>query len=326
MVVITLLMSKARWLAFPLLTFGVAQAFLSACSNGDGRPSSLVSSPGEPGHGGGFGGQGGTGSATASAGKAEGDGGSQVGEEAAGAGGEASTSPAPLAIFPKQLQVDVGCGANTSPTALLIHNGGSLPLVITSVKATTGYKVDAELPLQIPPTNSAILDVSPAATPTTASVGDTSTGTLTFETNEADSPSHEIQLDTTLFGGLLELTDANDKPLSGALPLTYLSSDACPDRVRYRVHNSGNLAFTLFGPTFPAHLGGTTARVGGQDVAPDSYIELEVTGNSSTDGACSGSGELSFVVQGSLCNAVPKLSVTWPANVATSGCSCVASE
>ncbi|HYQ00537.1 MAG TPA: hypothetical protein VER96_17790 [Polyangiaceae bacterium] len=318
-------MSKARWLVFPLLTFGLVAASLSACSNGDGRPSSLVSSPGDPGHGDGFGGHGGTSPAPGSAGQTQGDGGSD-GEDAAGAAGEANTSPGPLAIFPKQLQVDVGCGASTSSTALLIHNGGSLPLVITSAKGSAGYKVDAELPLQIPPAASAILNVSAAARPATASVGDTSTGTLIFETNEADSPSHEIQLDTTLFGGLLEFTNVNDEPLKGALPLTYLSSDACPDRVRYRVHNSGNLAFTLFGPTFPAHLGGTTAPVSGQDVAPDSYIELEVTGNSSTDGACSGSGELSFVAQGSLCNAVPKLRVTWPANVATSGCSCVASD
>jgi hypothetical protein len=73
---------------------------------------------------------------------------------------------------------------------------------------------------------------------------------------------------------------------------------------------------------FPAHLGGSSTGVSGRNVAPDEYIELAVSGNSATDGACSGSGDLTFTVQGAFCGAVPKLSVIWPAKVATAGCSC----
>jgi hypothetical protein len=133
-----------------------------------------------------------------------------------------------------------------------------------------------------------------------------------------------VLLNTTLFGGQFEFTDHDGTPLSAALPLTYLSSDACPDNVRYRVHNTGNLAFALLGPTFSSHLGGTSTGESGQNVAPDEYVELTVSGNSSTDGACSGSGTLTFTVQGGFCGSVPKLSVTWPTNIETAGCSCKA--
>ena len=316
-------MSKARWLVFSSLMFGPAAASLGACGNGDGRPSSLVSSNGESGRPGNSNGHGGGGSSDAGAGNAEagnGDG------DDAGAAGETFVSAAPRATYPGQLQVDVACGAISDPTELLIQNDGQLPLIISSAKATAGYTVNSELPLQIEALSSAILLVSAAAPKGSAAVGDSSTGTLTFDTNEADSPSHQVRLDTTVFGGQLEFTDRDGVALKGTLQLSYLGSAVCPDSVKYRVRNTGNLAFTLVGPTFPLHLRGTTTGTSGQSVAPNGYVELEVSGNSATDGACSGSGELSFAVEGSLCSLVPKLAVNWPANSATSGCSCGAAN
>lgn len=315
--VTSLHMLKAPWLAFASLIFGLSAASLSACGNGDGRPSSLVSSNGESGRSGGLGGHGG-GSGAAGLG---GDAGSAVGGDA-GAAGETHTSAEPVLIFPNQLQVDVACGTSPEPVALLIQNSGLAPLTISSAETTGGYRLESELPLQIAAMGSASLLVSAPAAKVSASVGDTFTGTLTFGTDEADSPSHQVRLDTTVFGGMLEFADRDGVALKGALALTYLSSDVCPDSVKYRVRNIGNLAFTLLGPTFPAHLRGTTSGAQGQDVPPSGYVELEVSGDSTTDGACSGSGELSFTVQGALCSPAPKLSVTWPANVATSGCSC----
>jgi len=218
----------------------------------------------------------------------------------------------------------VGCGASTDSAELVIQNGGSLPLTISSATATAGYSVTSQLPLQIAPSASKALQVAPPPPKATAAVGDTSSGSLTFVSNEAGSPSHQVTLNTTLFGGQLDFTDGNGAALNAALPLTYLSSDVCPDNVTYRVHNTGNLAFKLFGPTFPTHLGGTSTGANGQNVAPDAYVELTVSGNSSSDGACSGGGELTFTVQGSFCGPVPKLSVSWPVNVATTGCACTA--
>jgi len=241
----------------------------------------------------------------------------------AGAGGDLFVPATPLAMFPRQFQVDVGCGTETQLADLVIQNAGLLPLTLSSATATGGYAVKTELPLQIAAMSSAVLQVAPPKPPALASVGDMSSGTLTFVTNETDSPSHEVLLNTTLFGGLFEFTDRDGNPLNGALPLTYSSSDACPDNVTYRVHNTGNVAFTLFGPTFSSHLGGTSTGANGRTVGPDEYVELEVSGNSTSDGACSASGELTFTVQGSFCGAVPKLAVTWPTNVATSGCTCV---
>jgi hypothetical protein len=309
-------MSKARWLV-PSLAFALAAAALSACSNGDDRPSSLVSGHGNSGHAGNSAGHGG--GAAGSAEQPDNDAGPAAGD--GGAAGQANLPDAPLAIFPAQLQIDVGCGGGISTAELLIQNGGPLPLTIASAEVTAGYTVDSELPLQIPAWGNAILLLS-AAPKQLAGLGDKSTGTLTFVTNEVDSPRHDVHLDTTVFGGRLEFTDRADVPLKGSLSLTYLSSDVCPDSVKYRVHNTGNLAFSLLGPTFSEHLRGTTSGASGHDVPPDGYIELEVSGKSAADGACSGSGELSFTVEGPLCSPAPKLAVSWPANVATSGCNC----
>jgi len=319
--VITPLMLKGRWLTFGLLTIGLAGALSSGCGTDDGRPASLVSAAGgAAGRPGAFGGSGG--SSSGAAGQAPGDAGSSMSDDA-GAGGEIVIPAAPLAAFPEQLQVDVGCGTETELADLVIRNAGLLPLTISSANATGGYTVKGELPLQIAAMGSAVLQVAPPKPKALASVGDMSNGTLTFVTNETDSPNHEVQLKTTLFGGLIEFTDRDGTRLNGALPLTYLSSDNCPDNVTYRVRNTGNVGFTLFGPTFSTHLGGTSTGANGRALGPDQYVELEVSGNSTSDGACSGSGELTFTVEGSFCGAVPKLAVTWPTNVATSGCTCV---
>jgi len=255
-------MFKARWLAFAPIAFGLAPGLVGACSNGDDRPGSYVSAV--AGRDGGSGGR--AGGSSSDAGQTNGEAGAPEGGDG-GASGEASASAAPVAIFPEQLQVDVGCGASSEPANLLIRNGGLLPLTISSVKATAGYVVESELPLQIAAMASATLQVTAPKQKATASVGDMSSGTLTFFTNEPGEPSHEVQLNTTLFGGLLEFSDRDGAPLSGALPLTYLSSDTCPDSVAYRVYNTGNLALTLFGPTFSSHLRGTDSGASGRNVA-----------------------------------------------------------
>jgi len=320
---LTRLMSKARWLAFAPLTFGLLQASLTACGSGDDRPASLVSAGGDSAHGGAA--QGGGSSGAGIAHDAGSDGVGDAGDAGdAGAAGDAGGLAAPIASFPKQLQVDVGCGASSEPVNLVIRNAGLLPLTVTSAIATTGYEVSGQLPLQIAAQASGTLQVAPPAAQATAKVGQMSSGSLRFVTNEPGTPTHEVLLNTTLFGGQLEFTDRDGRPLTAALPLTYLSSAACPDHVSYRVHNTGNLAFTLLGPTFPSHLGGTSTGESGQTVPPDQYVELTVSGDSSTDGACSGSGTLTFTVQGAFCGPVPKLSVTWPTNVETAGCSCSA--
>jgi len=101
------------------------------------------------------------------------------------------------------------------------------------------------------------------------------------------------------------------------LPFRLLTRDRhlAPGTVRKRLE-------PLLRPTFPTYPAGSSTGANGQTVSPDAYLELSVSGDSSSDGACNGNGELSFTVQGSFCGSVPKLAVTWPANVQTSGCMC----
>ena len=243
--------------------------------------------------------------------------------DSAGAAGESPGPAPPLALFPSELAVDVGCSEDPMQAPLLIQNRGALPLVITRADANSGYVVSGVLPLTIAPKGSGTLLVTPPLPTTHAVIGDTTTGVLSFETNEPGSPSHQVSLNTTLFGATLEFTDAAGTPIRASLPLTYLSSSLCPDDVRYRVHNTGNVTFTLLGPTFPAHFGGTTAGEMGLSVAPNDFAELSVGGNSAPGNVCSASGVLSFSVEGAFCGAVPTLSVSWPSN-AEASCDCTA--
>jgi hypothetical protein len=210
---------------------------------------------------------------------------------------------------------------------LLIQNGGSQPLTIQTAGADSGYVVKAELPLNIAPGAGATLLVTPPTPKPTAQIGDASTGTLTFTSNEPGTSTHTVALTTKLLGARIEFTDHAGMPLGSTLTLTYLEESTCPDTLKYRVHNTGNVTFTLHGPTFPAHLSGTTTGDDGLSVAPDDFVELTVGGNSSPGDACDASGALSFSTTGSFCGDVPTLNVVWPQSTAADAgppCSCTA--
>jgi hypothetical protein len=140
--------------------------------------------------------------------------------------------------------------------------------------------------------------VLPPAPKSSAGIGDTSEGKLTFSTNEPDTPTHDVALHTTLYGAHLEFTDHDGTPLASGLTLSYVNDSLCPDSAKYRVHNTGNVAFTLVGPSFPAHFSGTTTDASGVSVGPDGYVELMVGGVSSPGAVCQGSGVLSFSTTG----------------------------
>jgi hypothetical protein len=223
------------------------------------------------------------------------------------------------------LDVNASCGGTQPDTALLIRNGGSQTLTINSASADSEYVVKASLPLSIAPGAGATLLVTPPTPKASAQLGDASSGTLSFTSNEPGTSTHTVALTTKLFGGQFELTDHAGMPLGSTLTLTYLNESTCPDTLKYRVHNTGNVAFTLHGPTFPAHLGGTTTGADGQSVAPDDFVELTVGGNSSPGDACEATGVLSFSTTGSFCGSVPTLNVVWPQSTdADAGppCSC----
>ena len=308
-----------------LATLATGAAALEGCGTAASHPGSTVSAGGQSNHGGSFGqtaGSAGLGEAgqTPSSGGDSGDG---------GEGGELPVGiPArPLAVFSSSLEVNASCGSVQPETTFLIQNGGSQTLTINSASADSGYVVTAELPLSIAPGAGASLLVTPPAPKASAQLGDMSTGTLSFTSNEPGTSTHTVALTTTLFGAHYEFTDHDGMPLGTTLTLTYLDESTCPDTLKYRVHNTGNVAFTLHGPTFPANLGGTTTGADGQSVAPDDFVELMVGGNSAPGDACSASGVLSFSTTGSFCGNAPTLNVVWPMSTAPDAgppCACSA--
>ena len=306
-----------------LAALATGAAALGACT-APSHPGSQVSEGGQPSHGGR------SGQSAGSAGL--GEAGQTPGGGQSGEGGEGGAVPVgipdrPLALFSASLEVDASCQGSQPSSGLLIENGGSETLTILSASADSEYVVDAKLPLSIAPGAGATLLVTPATPKPSAQLGDTSTGTLSFTTNEPGAPTHRVALTTKLFGAHFEFTDHEGVPLGSTLTLTYLNESTCPDTLKYRVHNTGNVAFTLHGPTFPANLGGTTTGADGQSVAPDDYVELMVGGNSTPGDVCSASGVLSFSTTGSFCGSAPTLNVVWPASTAPDAgppCACSA--
>jgi len=308
-----------------LATLAASAATLGACGTAPSHPSSLISLGGQSSHGGRSGQSGGN-AGLGEAGQTPSGGGDS------GEGGEGGDVPVgiptrPLAVFNKTLDVGASCGSTQPGTSLLIQNGGSQPLTIKTASADSGYVVNAKLPLSIAPGAGGTLLVTPPTPKPTAQIGDASTGTLSFTSNEPGTSTHTVALATTLFGARMEFTDHAGMPLGSTLTLTYLEESTCPDTLKYRVHNTGNVAFTLRGPTFPAHLSGTTTGADGLSVAADNFVELTVGGSSAPGDACEASGVLSFSTTGSFCGSVPTLNVVWPLSTAADAgppCACSA--
>jgi hypothetical protein len=312
------------WRPFWLTGLAMGVCAQPACGTKDGRPGSFVSVNGNSG-GGGLTGQ--AGSPSGEAGQTTDAAGSagmspNIGE--GGVAGEFEVAPTPLAIFPRLLEVDVGCGMTRPDAALVIQNGGALPLSIVSASANSGFVVKSQLPLSIAPQGAGSLVVTPPVPRVDSTIGEMSSALLSFVTNEPGSPTRQVTLNSTLYGARVEFADKDGASLGAGLTLSYLSSSLCPDSLSYRVHNTGNVAFTLFGPNFPDHLRGTSTGASGLSIAPDDFLELTVGGDSSPGAVCGGlSGVLSFTVMGAFCGTLPSLHVTWPANSQTN-CACSA--
>ncbi len=293
---------------------------LGGCGSDDHPPGSLVSAGGETAQGGDAALHGG-GSGKGEAGEAPEAGSANAGDGGAAGGGTLiGTPPTPLAVYPSTLAADVGC--NSAPDAsLLIQNAGGSLLSVTSASADSGYVVKTTLPLSIAAGAAGTLIITPPTPAANAADGYRTNGTLSFHTNEPDLPEHQVSLSTQLFSAKLEFTDHDGVPLTAPLMLSYLSESTCPDTVKYRVHNTGSVAFTLIGPTFPVNFAGSTTGVSGQTIAPDAFVELMVGGVSAPGDVCGGGGQLTFSTTGSYCGAAPSLSVVWPASAGPT-CAC----
>ncbi len=313
-----LVMKGVRLLVCGLLGTGAALGALSACGS-NGRPASLVSVGGQSssaGHSGQGGGAGDAGQTSESSGSG--------GAPDEGAAGDFGMPETPYAVFPTEFQADIACGETPSAATLVLQNGGGQPLTISKLSADSGYTVEVELPLTLPPRASGNVLVTPPAPQAGAKLGDASQGTLTFSTNEPGTATHHVKLVSTLFGGGLEFLDKDGDPLPDAsLTLSYPSPDECPESTTYRVHNTGNLAFELTGPIFPVHFGGTSTGASGVSLEPDGFAELKVGAVAAAGEVCSGNGQLTFTPGSGFCGTAPKLNVVWPAS-SLSNCVCTA--
>jgi hypothetical protein len=293
-----------------------------ACSS-NAHPGSLISSTGGSTPNDFSGGASGRAGSNAAGANGGGGGSSTVSGDA----GEDGAAPQAVAVYPSQLEADVGCDMTTPDASLLITNTGDEPLVISSASADSGYVVKTTLPLTIAPGAGENLLITPPALGTGADAGATTSGKLSFSTNEPGMPTHVVTLTSAAFMGSFEFTDSNGMAIN-TLSLSYGGSLYCPDLATYRIHNTGNVTFTVFGPTFPAHFAGASLGANGEAIPPDGFAELTVSGVSAPGSACSGTGALSFTVMGPFCGAVPTLNVDWPASTepdAGSTCSCTVS-
>ncbi|MEP7049873.1 MAG: hypothetical protein ABJB12_05950 [Pseudomonadota bacterium] len=296
-----------------LSVLGGAFCVLSGCGSDAPGRGSVVSAGGDTAQAGGRAASGGgTGRGEAGeAGEASQAGGADAGDGGAAGSVALGTPPTPLALYPSTLDADVGCDG-APDASLLIQNAGGSTLEVTSASADSGYVVNTKLPLSIEPGAAASLLVTPPAAAANVPVGDKTSGTLSFRTNEPTLPTRRVSLSSELFSAALEFTDHDGAPLTAPLTLSYLNAGSCPDTVKYRVHNHGNVAITLLGPTFPANFAGTTTGNAGQTIAPGEYVELMVGGVSVPGNLCGADGQLAFTTKGSYCGSAPSLSVVWP--------------
>ncbi len=182
---------------------------------------------------------------------------------------------------------------------------------------TQTTRLKGDFPLTIAPSAFGNLSVTAPAPKPNAKLGMMSSGTLSFATNEPDSPTHRITLNTTLFGGSLEFLDDNGQPLkTPSLTLGAASAADCPDSATYRVHNTGNLAFQLTGQVFPRTsaarararpgcIWNRTATLSSKSAAchcPETPAAAAARSRSRSDTG--------------YCGTPPSLNVTWPAGVA----------
>jgi hypothetical protein len=254
---------------------------------------------------------------------------SAPGSADAGEGGASDSTlgdrpPTPLALYPSTLDANVGC--NSAPDAtLLIQNAGGSLLMVTDASADSGYVVKTALPLSIEPGAAGALLITPPVAVENSPLGTLSSATLSFRTNEPTLPEHHVSLSSELFRAELEFTDHDGVPLSAPLTLSHLNDAACPDTIKYRVHNRGNVAVTLLGPTFPANFSGTNTGGTGQSIAPGEYVELMIGGVSEPGSLCGASGQLTFTTKGSYCGAAPSLRVIWPPSAGPT-CACAVAQ
>lgn len=190
------------------------------------------------------------------------------------------------------------CGAEPADIELTVRNTGDEPLVLSEPAITEGFALNTTLPLTIAPGASAALLVRlPPAVIGTDRGGATKPGSLTVKTNEATSPTRNIDVTTTVMGANLDFVNDSDEPVS----LSFSSGNGCAPLAMF-LRNSGNQPVELSAATTlsgsPPSLGFDGFSGGTLEAGTRARQDVHVV----TSGACSGFDTASYgVTSGNVC-------------------------
>jgi hypothetical protein len=213
--------------------------------------------------------------------------------------------------------------------ALTITNGGTAPLSISGIKATSGYTISGQPAGPIAPGKSDSITVQ-ANAPSGEAGGSTRTGTLSFTTDEYGSPTHQVSLSATIMGANLGFTDANGTTITSQPLVCCGSGAACEpwwacgyDGLTYYIHNSGNQSATLGAAVVsePNYFS-VSALVPSSTVAAGASVSAAPFGPdySNNPPVCSANGPLNhnetvtYPAQGNICVPLPTLTVVLQGN------------
>lgn len=228
---------------------------------------------------------------------------------------EPRTTSAPVASVNALLETTSECGILTPPGVdLVIKNLGDEDLEVLEATPTGGFAVDAVLPLVIAPGDEVRVAVRPpAAVIGTDRGGDIRSGQLTLVTNDPAATETVVELQTTILGATIAVTDLAMQPVT----LTFVSATgACPAPQLVKLINLGNLPVTV------DNAGGTGLATGFSTVSLDPGSNTTINVRPETNNACSFTGQLTYTVTGSVCSATPGVLMASVNITGASSCVC----
>jgi hypothetical protein len=203
----------------------------------------------------------------------------------------------PVAIVVRSLELTATCGELAPAGAdLAVENRGNSELTIQSADATDGFTVTSQFPIVIAPGGKVTIAVAPPRAVIGSDLGDSiKRGTLALGSDSVQ-PVPPIELTATVIGANIAITGEDEQPV-----LAFVSTgNACPVGQRVVLHNTGNATATI------DSVSSTSIGV----VAPPASAPIEPGGKLIHDiflrtTICSGSDEITYVIGGQVCTAVP---------------------
>jgi hypothetical protein len=223
-----------------------------------------------------------------------------------------------VATYPAEVTAAITCGeAMPAAVDVAVTNTGPDALLITSATASEGFAVVTATPVTIAAGASAAIAVRPLAAVIGTDIGGTTrTGTLSFVTNEAGTPTHTVALAAAIDGANLVVRDTSEP--GDPIDVFRMSSTSCPPGSQLFIHNVGNRPATLTSPT--ANGFGFGAFSPSEVVEPDDYVVQPI--NVVTSGPCGGTASIRYQATGAICSEQPAVLTGIFTITGPTSCSC----